>query len=329
MRRPRGSRPAPGFTLVEILVALVLGMLVLGSVALAFAATSRNRGELERSARMIENAQFALQFLGDELRHSGYFAEMNLAGVGWQTPDPCATDLAALGYGNAPFTMPVPLMGYAPGAAMPACLAGQRAGTAVLVLHRLSVDTTAIADASGAAFVQVSKCTTDARTWVISSRASDFTLHNLDCVTPADVRRVVTRAYYVAGCDDCSVDHIPTLKRVELDGASVVVTPLVEGVENLQAEYGFDGDGDGVADRWLAAPDASIAPAYGAWSNVMAVRLYAMVRATDSASAHEDATRTFNLGPAGYVAAPDDGYKRVQLSSIVRLANVAGPRETP
>jgi type IV pilus assembly protein PilW len=133
----------------------------------------------------------------------------------------------------------------------------------------------------------------------------------------------------VASCDDCGTDSIPTLKRAELDGTDLVLTPLVEGVENLQVEYGFDADGDGNADRWLAAPDATIAPAYGQWSNVMATRLYALVRASEASGAYSDATRSFNLGPAGYVATPDDGYKRVQLSSIVRLNNVAGPRETP
>jgi type IV pilus assembly protein PilW len=324
-----GASRQAGFTLIEILVALVLTALVLGSVALAFAATSRNRGELERSARLVENAQYALQFLGDELRHAGYYAELNLSGVGWQLPDPCATAATALGYSVAPFTAPVAVMGYRPGDVMPLCLPHRRPGTAVVVMHRLSVATTPVASATGAAFVQVSKCTADPKPWVISDKPSDFTLRNLDCATTADIRRVTVRAYYVADCDDCAADAIPTLKRAELEGAAISVTPLVEGIENLQADYGFDGDGDGNADRWLAAPDATIAPAYGEWSNVMAVRLFALVRATDASHEPPDAVRSFNLGPAGYVTAPDDGYKRVQLASIVRLNNAAGPRETP
>ena len=89
-------RHARGMSLVEILVALALGMLMMGAVALVFAATSRNRGDLERSARLTENAQYALDFLGDELRMAGYFAEMSFVGVGWQTPDPCATALAGI-----------------------------------------------------------------------------------------------------------------------------------------------------------------------------------------------------------------------------------------
>src|SRR5205085_10975595 len=100
------------------------------------------------------------------------------------------------------------------------------------------------------------------------------------------------RTYYVADCDECGSDTIPTLKRAELSGAQIVVTPLVEGIESLQLEYGFDGDGDGNPDRWLEAPDAALGAAFGDWSNVLAVRLYALVRAGDAQAGYVDATKT-------------------------------------
>ena len=322
-------RRARGMSLVEILVALALGMLMMGAVALVFAATSRNRGDLERSARLTENAQYALDFLGDELRLAGYFAEMAFVGVGWQTPDPCATALAGQGWSNAPFTAPVGLAGYRRDDPAPACLPAHRAGTAAVVLRRASVETTPVDQATGAPFIQVSKCALDPKTWVVSNQPADFTLHNLDCTTVADVRRLLVRTYYVADCDDCGRDAVPTLKRAELIGGQIAVTPLVEGIENLQLEYGFDGDGDGNPDRWLDAPDATLGVAFGDWSNVLAVRVYALVRAGDAQAGYLDTTKQFNLGPAGYTAAANDGYKRVQLSSIVRLNNAAGQRETP
>ena len=54
----RRSR-AGGFTLVEIMVAMTLGLLVLGVTVTLFAGTSRSRTDLERSNRLAENAQFA------------------------------------------------------------------------------------------------------------------------------------------------------------------------------------------------------------------------------------------------------------------------------
>src|SRR5205085_9948375 len=102
-----------------------------------------------------------------------------------------------------------------------------------------------------------------------------------------------------------------------------------EGVENLQMEYGFDADGDGNPDRWLDKPDALLGAAYADWTNVLSVRVYALVRAGDVQGGYVDGTKTFHLRPAGYTAAVDDGFRRVQLSSIVRLNNAAGQRETP
>ena len=328
--RKRSSAPRiRGTTLIEVLVALALATLVMGTVALVFAGTSRNRGDLERGARMNENAQSALDLLGDELRVAGYFSEVSFVGVAWQTPDPCATATASQGWSSAPFTAPVGLVGYRRDEAVPACLAQRRAGTAAVVIRRTIVNLTPIAQASGASFVQLSKCALDPKPWVVSDRPADFTLRNLDCATAADVRQLLVRTYYVADCDDCASDTVPTLKRAELVGPDIVVTPLVEGVENLQLQYGFDGDGDGNPDRWLDRPDPTLGPAYGDWSNVMSVRLYALVRANDVQAGYVDATKTFNLGPAGYTTVANDAFRRVQLSSIVRLNNAAGQRETP
>jgi len=50
-----------------------------------------------------------------------------------------------------------------------------------------------------------------------------------------------TNIYFVANNDNAN-DGIPTLKRAELGlaGNSFSIVPLVEGVENLQIEYGLD-----------------------------------------------------------------------------------------
>lgn len=332
--RPLSQRREPGrgqagMSLVEILVALVLSTLVIGAVALVFGATSRNRGDLERSARLIENAQYALDYVSDELRLAGYYAELSLVGVTWQAPNPCGTTLPSLGWSSAPFQVPLPLVGYRPGDVMPACLPHQRPGTAAFVVRRLDVDRTPPASATGAPFLQVSKCPLDPQPWVLSSRPADFVLRNLDCTTVADVRQLFVRAYYVADCDDCGVDTVPTLKRAELDGGAIVVTPLVEGVENLQVAYGFDGNADGTPDQWLDGPDATLGPAYGDRANVMAVRLYVLMRSNDVQPGAPAGPKTFNLGPAGFTTVADDGFRRVQVSSIVRLNNVAGPYEAP
>lgn len=338
------SLHASGMTLIELLVAMALALLVLGAVAVLFGGSSANRNALERSARMAENAHYAMEALRNDIAQAGYYDAMVTAagGFAWQDPDPgpCATGINTLGWGNPPpqatpksiTSAPVPVFGLRAGDPTPACLPDRKAGTAVLMVRFVGPDATPPASATGNPYLQMSKCELETpniqNLGVLSSTPAHFTLHNIDCNTLADVKRYVSRTYYVATCDRCGRDTIPTLKRADLDNGQIVVTPLVEGVENFQVEYGVDANGDGTPDRYLEYPDGALGAGFGAWQNVMAVRLYLLVRSTDAEAGYGE-TKQFNLGPAGYVATTADGYRRMLLTSIVRLMGPAGQREAP
>jgi type IV pilus assembly protein PilW len=332
-----------GVSLVEIMIAMTIALLVLGTVSAVFMSTSRNRGNLERSARLIENAQYAMNVLRDEITQAGYYDTLTTVGLTWRVPDPCATAMSELGWsapGVAPPTAPVaitdapvPIMGLRPADATPKCLPDRKPGTALLVLHYVGPAATPLASVGGAPYLQLSKCASDVANvlnlGVISTKRADFTLHNIDCGTIADVRQYSVRTYYVASCDRCGIDTIPTLKRAELVGNEIVVTPVAEGIENLQVEYGIDANNDGTPDRYLDTVNAALGPGYGSWANVMAVRLYLLARATDTEMGYEDTTKQFNLGLAGYTDVAGDGYKRTLLTSLVRPMGPAGQRELP
>jgi type IV pilus assembly protein PilW len=318
-----------GMTLIELMVAMTLGMLVMGVVTVIFTGTSGNRAGLERGGRLAENAAYAVEVLSDEVRMAGFFAETNFTGVAWQVPDPCATSLTTQGWSQAPFTAPVPITGYQGNEAAPGCISDRKAGTAVVVTRRISANTTLPVSATGAYFLQASKCASDPAPWVFSSDSRSFTLHKLDCATTADIREGVVRSYYVSTCNECGSDSIPTLKRAELVGTQMTVTPLVEGVENLQIVYGFDTDGDGNPDIYRAGLSGVAGAADNDWSNVVAAKLYVLARSTDAEPGYIDSAKTYDLGPAGVTQPAGDAYKRVLLTSIVRLNNSAGARESP
>ena len=332
-----------GMSLVEVMIAMTIALLVLGTVSAVFLGTSRNRGNLERSARLIENAQYAMNVLRDDITQAGYYDTLMTAAVTWRVPDPCATAMSELGWsvpGVAPPTAPiaiadapVPILGLRPADATPACIPDRKPGTAMLVLHYVGPAATALASVGGAPHLQFSKCASDVANvmnlGVISTQRIDFTLHTIDCASIAEVKQYVARTYYVASCDRCGIDTIPTLKRAELVGNEIVVTPVAEGIENLQIEYGFDANNDGTPERYLNAVDATLGPGYGSWANVMAVLLYVLVRATDTELGYQDTTKQFNLGQAGYTDVAGDGYKRTLLTSLVRPMGPAGQRELP
>ena len=310
---------------------MTLGLMVLGIAAALFEGTSRGRTEVERSDRLIQSAQNALESLADEVRHAGFYGELNFTGVAWQQPDPCAVTAATLGYQYAPMQLPIAVRGFLAADELPDCVEHRRAGTAAFTLRRVDVATTAQADASGAAFLQVSKCNRDLPPyWKVATAKADFTLRNIDCATVADIRRVLVRTYYVSSCNECGVDSVPTLKRVELVGDKIVETPIAEGIENLQLEYGFDMDGDGVADRYRNALSGEAGTADNDWSNVVAVRIHVIARMVEAdRNFNRSVTKRFELGQAGNVEAGNDAYKRTMLSALVRIPNVAGKRENP
>lgn len=62
-----------GLSLVELMVALAIGLIVLAAVSTVFVNSKSSYTTQESSARLQENARFALQFIARDLRMAGYF----------------------------------------------------------------------------------------------------------------------------------------------------------------------------------------------------------------------------------------------------------------
>lgn len=91
--RPQRGRPGPvrGLSLLECLVALSLGLVVVGAVLSQHLASGRTARLQAAQAQMSEDAQIALQLLGTELQMAGYARPRSLAAgqdgrTRWVTP---------------------------------------------------------------------------------------------------------------------------------------------------------------------------------------------------------------------------------------------------
>ncbi|HYF58721.1 MAG TPA: PilW family protein [Burkholderiaceae bacterium] len=322
-------RRAAGFSLIELMIAMAVGLGLVAAVSLMFASTRGARAELERTGRMVDNGRYAQDLLAEDLRLAGYWGELPLATFATVVPDPCATVPAALGWrAAAPATVPAPVVGHGDGAEpIPECLPDRLPGTDVVVVRRVATDTTPLgALAAGAPYLQASRCPSDVEPFAMATTAAGLPLRNANCTGPIDPRGLVVRLYYVARCNDCGRDAVPTLKRAELRAERLVVVPLVEGVENLRVDHGFDVDGDGVADRYLRGRSGVAGQADDDWGNVVAVRVHLLVRTAELPVGHVDRA-TYRLGLSGEVGPFGDGFKRTAFASAVRLVNPAGRRE--
>jgi len=72
---PRGHM---GFSLVELMVGMVLGLLLIAGAVSIYLATKRSYVEVEQVAALTENARFAEQILADSLRDVGFLGEVAL-----------------------------------------------------------------------------------------------------------------------------------------------------------------------------------------------------------------------------------------------------------
>ena len=333
-----------GYSIVELMVSITVGLLILAGLATTFANNSRARAEIDRANQQTENGRYALQVLTDDLRNAGSLASFNPTSLASPTsdPDPCATGIAQLNT-----ALPISVQGYDNGANAPTCISDLRAGTDILVVRRASSCAVGAAgcDAyvTGDPYFQASGCTDAAELgsgsiatyYVLDTNTANLTLHQKDCATAAGWYQYRTHIYFVAN-DDKAGDGIPTLKRAELGAGSFSIVPVAEGVENLQIEYGLDTTSGGSPSVYTANPDlySGCAPAVcvGYWRNTVAAKINLLARNTTTTPGYVDG-KTYALGLTFAGAANTfgpflDGYKRHVYESVVRLNNTAG-RNTP
>lgn len=349
-----------GLSLIELMIAVAIGMFILLGLSTLLVANSQTSQELNKTGNQIENGRFAMQQLTDEVHLAGFMGTYYPAGVTWSAPDPCKVALADLGFSNvAPFTVPVAIYGYTGSETLPSTCASlvtnRLAGTDALVVRRVSTTPVAQASVPTGIFLQASTCpdaTIDTKPFIIDTVKANLILRKNDCLDAnrAPARQYMVRIYYVSSCNDCANDTIPTLKVVEFKDGALVNLPLVEGIQNMQLDYGIDMNNDGSVDCYTSNPtsppaaevDPAAAPttacpqttpipyvwtnATANWSNVMTVRINLLARNLETSTGWQD-TRTYNLGLAGNTAAANDAYKRHAYSAVARLHNISGQRE--
>ena len=69
------GRPCAGFSVVELMIALALGLVIILGVTDLFVDSSRTQGNVSRTSRQLENSLFALDLLAGELALVGYWGE--------------------------------------------------------------------------------------------------------------------------------------------------------------------------------------------------------------------------------------------------------------
>jgi type IV pilus assembly protein PilW len=349
---------ARGFSLIELMIAVTLGMLAVAAVGSVFIYGSRNYKQDDKVSRLQDELRFAMAQLGQDLEMAGFFAQVrNLqddidvhASATINRDCGPSSNGAALGatntwaYHNTRAT--VFTLGDATSALAAArfpCINNDSGedefvdGTDIIAIKRLAGSAiTPTASNNDEVLLR----TNGVQFWIYRHGAAPTLLPQTTpaSVTVYPVRPVVwyIRKYAFEGQNP----PVPSLCRQYLvkgngtDPPAMTPECVAQGIEDMQFEFGFDDDSDGIVDYFDPIGDLG-APLdnadYNVLTRIIAVRIFLLAR-----SAEEDvdykgskAAKTFSLGQ-GYTprSFPSDGYYRKVLSSVVLLRNPSN-RLTP
>jgi len=236
-----------GFSLIELMIGLVLGMFVIGVIVTVFVQSKHNFNQDEQIAQMQENGRYALQLLSREVSHAGFLGGMSA--VDTITLDSNTTVFSTSTNTCAEWFNPLakPIEIYDEGTTEASCFGlGEAPGTRVLVVKRTDGKPTAVPAANKLYF----RTPGQGGTIIQTTSAGSTPAGRVDWEYFVEV-------YYIKNDDsDGDGTSVPGLHRQRLvvTGGAINLTDdglLVPGIRNFDLLYGIDtGEDDGIADEY-------------------------------------------------------------------------------
>lgn len=328
------NRPIRGFTLVELMISMTIGIFLVGGVFAVYLETQAVRRIADMQTRMQEDGRFAIMLVAEELKRAGYWGKTTYEGTlqGQNSNTPLAVNIGndcngttapfwALDLGKEieTFDNDNPYDG--------TCLDADDylAGTDILVVRSAIPETWTDAEIAGTASPSEKEggpgklfIRTDVNHGALYEGGD--TPPDQDGFLSHEDHRYNVSLFYVRPYADNDGDNIPVLRRLILaDGGADPRMQneggeIARGVEDFQVQIGVT---NGANMKFVDPGSSSIEPDK---SNVVAVRFWLLVRAeTEEAGyinsiryVYADQDRTFN-----------DGYRRMLFNRTVQTRNLA------
>lgn len=319
-----------GLSLVELMVSMLLGLILSGGIISVYLGANRHYYYDDQLARIQENGRYAMRLLSRELGMAGFFGGiLSMEGV---SPAAVGRDCSESDWA-LDGSRELDLVNDYSGSSAPVSLNL----TILTCLDSTSIETntdliTIKRTAAGASLYRgepaAALTASTIEKWylrVVSGGDPHWEkLRPLDLFDPAHAGsslsywEAISRIFFIrkySGADEG--DGIPSLCMETLAGDAMTLRCLVEGVENMQLEFGIDTDADGVPNRYKAAPTSD------EMQHVVTVKIYLLLRSVNTISGYRD-DKTYALGQK-HLAAKHDGYLRRVFSTTVRLRNRIKP----
>ncbi|MCQ8105218.1 PilW family protein [Methylomonas sp. SURF-2] len=291
-----------GMTLIELLIAMLLGAFLLGGVIQIFVNTKQTYRMQESLSRLQENGRFAMEFLTYDIRMAGFLGCMSRVTSVTNTLNNATNYL---------FNFGIPIQGNnwdtATSTWLPAAdgsITSPLNGSDIITIRSVNPNGTMVTSHSGinnCDIAIVSDCQAAAVFQITNFNAAN---NNNKDYKGGELFLAQTTSYYIRS----NPGGIPALyrRRIRTDAEE-----LVEGIEQMQILYGIDTDGDSTADRYLTADNVAD------WNNVSSVRISLLARTIDNNIASQVLDYTYN----GATVTPTDRRIRRVFTSTIALRN--------
>lgn len=255
-RSTHNHHTSSGFGLVELMIAMVIGLLMITTVVQLFSGINRSSADMASTNEQIENGRFTIKVLEEDLTHGGFwngyvpqFDDLTLTAAPADIPS--AIPAPCLAYASWNTAYKTQLLGIAVQTydAVPtgceAVILNKKANTDIVVVRHADTcvpgatncDADTSATASPKVYFQANLCGTSvasAYDYVLAT--SGFSMQKRNCTSDAEKRKYINHIYYI------STDNI--LMRAEFGAGGGTTwgdpTPLISGVESLITELGID-----------------------------------------------------------------------------------------
>jgi type IV pilus assembly protein PilW len=326
LRQRRSRRAAAGMTLIELMVAMAIGLFLTWGAIQVYLQSKNNYRMAEIVARLQENVRFTLETMEPDIRLAGYWGmhnEPSLVDVPPAISVSCdggdvseeflnrGQEIQAIEATDDSYELPC------------APFSEFREGTDVLILRHASAERMA----RQAGQIQLQSNLSATRLFDDGLLPAGF-----DDAT-SETRDLVVHAYYVDNTSSFSfTEDVPSLRRLTLvNGAVMNDQEIVSGVENFQVQFGLDSNGDGTVERYVDPDHPAITPGAVGFvpdGRVVAVRLWLLVRADEIPDPGFTDDRQYQppdgdqgaVTPAAPLYPPE--FPRLQVSKTVYLRNV-------
>jgi type IV pilus assembly protein PilW len=308
----QGTIRQNGMTLVEIMVALTIGLLITLAITTLFISMRQSYLQNDAIAKMQENARFALELITQDLRHAGFFGDIaDPADIDITRAPATAVDNCGGGINN--FASASVLLNYGRQVTNPDGIAFYdncvttaeiaAAGSSILLVKR-SVTTPPASIQTGFVY-----------TYANGSQAQLYSPANPHSLSGGADWEYQTHLYYI--------DAERTLQRKYLRYSSssqptLVSEPLADGIEAFHIEFGIDLDRNGTPELFYTPADGAASDA--TLDNAVSATVYILARTQDRVSGMPGG-KTYQLGRLAMGPYGDNIYRRVYAATTA-LKNI-------